>query len=137
LEVARILRPGGIFYFREPVSDFWLWRVIRKVIYRWSPILDDQTERPLRYQDTVPMLERAGLEVEKWQTIGFLGFCLFMNSDVLIFNRLFRFVPGIRAVTRVATRLDDWVTALPGLGRTGLQVIGAARKSGEASLLLS
>ena len=24
-EVARILKPGGRFYFREPVSDFWPW----------------------------------------------------------------------------------------------------------------
>src|SRR5262249_61704196 len=31
LEVARILKPGGHFYFREPVSDFVLWRAIRAV----------------------------------------------------------------------------------------------------------
>jgi ubiquinone/menaquinone biosynthesis C-methylase UbiE len=126
-EVARILKPGGMFYFREPVDDFWLWRAIRQVIYRWSPLLDDQTERPLRYQDTVPVLDQAGFKVEQWQTVGFLGFCLFMNSDVLIFNRLFRFIPGIRGLTRGATCFDDWTTSLPGFRRAGLQVIGAAR----------
>jgi ubiquinone/menaquinone biosynthesis C-methylase UbiE len=36
-EVARILKPGGAFYFREPVSDFFLWRWLRSVIYRLSP----------------------------------------------------------------------------------------------------
>jgi hypothetical protein len=39
-----------------------------------------------------------------WKTYGFLGFCLLMNSDVLIFNRLFRFIPGIRAITRAFAR---------------------------------
>src|SRR5262245_53880891 len=28
-EIARILKPGGRFYFREPVSDFAAWRAIR------------------------------------------------------------------------------------------------------------
>jgi hypothetical protein len=51
-----------------------------------------------------------------------------MNSDVLVVNRLFRFVPGIRAITRGATRLDEVMLRLPGLGGAGLQVIGVAEK---------
>ena len=51
-----------------------------------------------------------------------------MNSDVLLFNRVFRFIPGIRFVTRFAARLDDAVTKLPGLERCGLQVIGVVEK---------
>src|SRR6185312_9616181 len=38
-EIHRILKPGGAFYFREPVSDFALWRALRAIIYRLSPIL--------------------------------------------------------------------------------------------------
>jgi len=127
-EVARILKPGGRFVFREPVSDFWLWRLLRAVIYRLSPHLDHETERPLLWRETVPPLERAGLGVEQWKTYGFLGFCIFMNSDVLVFNRYFRFVPGIRAVTRLAARIDDFTTRLPGLRGSGLVVIGRARR---------
>lgn len=127
-EVARILKPGGAFYFREPVSDLFLWRWIRAVIYRLSPALDHETERPLLYRETVPVLEDAGLQCGHWQTHGFLGFCFFMNSDVLVFNRLFRFIPGIRSVTRAAIALDQLILALPLLHRAGLQVIGVARK---------
>ena len=130
-EVARVLRPGGRFIFREPVSDFWPWRAIRAVIYRLSPALDADTERPLLWRETVPPLEKAGLDLVTWKTYGFLGFCFFMNSDVLVFNRLFRFVPGIRALTRLAARIDDWTTRLPGLRRAGLQVVGVARKPGR------
>src|SRR5574340_1137623 len=36
-EAFRILRPGGHLYWREPVSDFFLWRWLRSVIYRLSP----------------------------------------------------------------------------------------------------
>ena len=127
-EVFRVLKPGGRFYFREPVSDFFLWRALRAVIYRLSPALDHQTERPLLRAETVPPLEQAGFRVLAWKTRGFLGFCFFMNSDVLVFNRLFRFVPGIRALTRGAARLDDWCVRLPGLGNAGLQVYGVAEK---------
>ena len=52
-EIARILKPGGRFYFREPVSDFLLWRGIRAVVYRLSPALDHGTERPLLHAETV------------------------------------------------------------------------------------
>jgi SAM-dependent methyltransferase len=129
-EVARVLRPGGRFFFREPVSDFFLWRAIRAVIYRLSPALDADTERPLLWDETVPVLREAGLELVSWKTYGFLGFCFFMNSDVLVFNRLFRFIPGIRALTRLAAAVDDLTTRLPGLRRSGLQVVGVARKPG-------
>ena len=51
-----------------------------------------------------------------------------MNSDVLVFNRALRFLPGIRLLTRLATRMDDWTTRLPGMERNGLIVVGAAEK---------
>lgn len=128
-EVKRILKPGGRFYFREPADDFALWRGIRKVIYRASSALDHTTERPLRRAETEASLEAAGMRLREWRTFGFLGFCLLMNSDVLVFNRVFRFIPGIRALTRAACRVDDWTTRLPPLRHAGLQVIGVAERS--------
>jgi SAM-dependent methyltransferase len=125
-EIARILKPGGHFYFREPVSDLWLWRGLRAVIYRLSPTLDHLTERPLRYDETAPFLTAAGLQLTRWRTYGFFGFCILMNSDVLIFNRLFRFIPGIRGITRAFARFDDWITSR--WTRRGLQVVGVAEK---------
>ncbi len=127
-EIIRILRPGGRFIYREPVSDFAIWRWLRAVIYRVSPMLDRETERPLTWAETVPVLARAGFEIESWKTFGFFGFCLFMNSDILVVNRLFRFIPGIAAIARAAARCDDWVLRLPGLAGAGLQVVGVARK---------
>ena len=133
-EVFRVLRPGGRFYWREPVSDFFLWRWLRAIIYRLSPALDAETERPLLYKETIPPLESAGFQLKTWKTYGFFGFCFFMNSDVLVFNRLFRFIPGIRAITRMAIRIDDVIVKLPGLSRAGLQVVGVAEKPRVVSL---
>jgi len=127
-EVHRILKPGGVFVWREPVSDFFLWRWLRAVVYRVSPMLDESTERPLLYSETVPPLEKAGMQLSKWRTVGFGGFCVFMNSDVLVVTRLLRFVPGIRAITRLAVRIDDVLSRVPALRHAGLQVVGVARK---------
>jgi SAM-dependent methyltransferase len=129
-EVARILKPGGRFIFREPVSDFWLWRFLRSIVYRLSPTLDHENERPLRLGETAPPLNSSGLRLDRWTTHGFLGFCIFMNSDVLVFNRLFRFIPGIRGITRAAARMDEALLSLPGFAGRGLQVVGCATKIG-------
>jgi len=134
-QVFKILKPGGCFIWREPVNDFWLWKFLRAIVYRLSPILDHETERPLTWNETVPVLEDAGFEVRQWRTCGFFGFCIFMNSDVLFFNRLFRFIPGIRYITRASARFDDWCTRLPGLRRAGLQVVGKAVKPAKVTEL--
>ncbi len=132
-QVFRVLKTGGVFYWREPVSDFWLWRMLRAIVYRLSPMLDHATERPLIYSETVPVLEAAGFSEINWRTYGFFGFCIFMNSDVLFVNRLFRFIPGIRAITRAFARFDDWCTRRSMLSRAGLQVVGSARKPSVSS----
>ena len=80
---------------------------------------------------TLIELETARLRLRQWRTCGFIGFCLLMNSDVLIFNRLFRFIPGVRSMARLAGRIDAGCLSLPFLRRAGLQVIGAARKDSK------
>lgn len=127
-EVARILKPGGRFIFREPISDFFLWKALRALIYRFSPALDHETERPLKYDETAPYLEQANLKLETWRTYGFIGFCIFMNSDVLVFNRLFRFVPLIEKIVTAVAKMDEWIVKTFAPRTLGLQVIGIARK---------
>jgi ubiquinone/menaquinone biosynthesis C-methylase UbiE len=127
-EAARVLRPGGRFVYREPVDDFALWRWLRAAIYRVSPMLDAATEHPLMFADTMQALTEAGLVNVRWKTYGCLGFCLFMNSDVLIVNRLFRFVPGVATIAAAAAKFDDWMLRQPGLAGAGLQVIGIAQR---------
>jgi ubiquinone/menaquinone biosynthesis C-methylase UbiE len=127
-EIARVLRPGGRFIYREPVSDMWLWKALRAIVYRVSPVLDAANERPLTYGETVPVLQDAGLRSLVYSTHGFFGFMLFMNSDVLFFNRAFRFVPGIRPLTRASARLDAILLSLPPMRGWGLQVVGIAVK---------
>ncbi len=130
-QVHRLLRPGGRFIWREPVSDFFLWRWLRAAVYRLSPALDHETERPLLYTETAPVLREAGLRLASWRTYGFAGFCLLMNSDVLVVNRLLRFVPGIGAIARGLARMDALCLQAPGMQRSGTMVIGLAVKDGR------
>jgi ubiquinone/menaquinone biosynthesis C-methylase UbiE len=127
-EVFRVLKPGGRFVFREPVSDFFLWQWLRAVIYKISPMLDEKTERPLLWQETVPILEKAGFTLKSWRTFGGLGFILLMNSDVLYFNRAFRWIPGIRTITKAFVAFDEWITSKEVFHKWGLQVIAEAIK---------
>lgn len=130
-EVYRVLKPGGRFIFREPLNDFWLWQLLRWIIYRTSPGLDAETERPLREAETVPLLKEKGFTDIVWNPAGLLGFCIFMNSDILIFNRLFQYIPGIASLVRYVARCDKRLLAFDLLKKAGLQVIGCATKPGS------
>jgi SAM-dependent methyltransferase len=125
-EVHRILKPNGRFIWREPVDDFALWRGIRRIIYRSSPTLQEDTEHPLRFAATRRQLEHAGFTLDVWRPMGFLGYCFLMNSDVMRINRIWRLVPGAGALTRAATRFDEWCLKIPGLTGGGVLAIGVA-----------
>ena len=125
-EVRRILKPGGVFYWREPLSDNFIWKGLRSLIYRLSPSLDFDTERPLEFSRDSAALEESGLKLLNWQRCGFFAFALFMNSDILHFNKLFRFVPGIRAVVRAVATVDEALLKI--FNKFGLLVIGSAVK---------
>ena len=130
-EIHRVLKPGGCFFWREPLNDFFLWRWLRAIIYRLSPTLDADSEHPLHTAPTRRQLAEAGLDVVHWRTCGAIAYCLFMNSDVLVANRLLRHVPGIRRIARAGVALDERLLRLPWLRHAGLQVVGAARKQFE------
>ena len=127
-EISRVLKPDGRLCWREPVDDFVVWRWLRAAIYHLSPALDAATEHPIRRRDTCERLAAAGFVVDTWRTFGFLGYCFLMNSDVLTFARVWRYLPGVRAFTRCMTRLDEWTLRLPGLSGAGLIAVGVARK---------
>ena len=127
-EVCRILKPRGVFVWREPLDDFFLWRMLRAVVYKLSPTLESHTERPLRRRDTQSALERAGFTLEVWRTMGFLGYCFLMNSDVLAFNRVWKYIPGAAALTSAAAKFDEWTLQLPAFSGSGLAVVGRARR---------
>ena len=125
-ELRRILKPGGRLFFREPVDDFLPWRMARQVIYRGCATLEADTEHPLRYAPTIADLAASGFTLDAWDPLGFVGYCLLMNSDVLAINRVWAHVPGARHITRIATRFDEAALRLPGLKRAGALVIGSA-----------
>ena len=91
-------------------------------------MLDEKTEKPLRYFETKKQLLDNGFKLEKWDTLGFFGFCLFMNSDVLFINRFFRFIPKIRSVVNFFINIDNYITNLNFFKKKGLIVIGYAKK---------
>jgi ubiquinone/menaquinone biosynthesis C-methylase UbiE len=127
-EIFRILKPGGNFFYREPASDCFLWKLIRKIIYRFSSGLDHLTERPLTYEETVPLLEETNFINCKYINYTFIGFCIFMNSDILKFNKIFKFFPFIKPIVRLFSNFDDYITSRNCFNRIGLQVMGAAQK---------
>jgi ubiquinone/menaquinone biosynthesis C-methylase UbiE len=128
-EVRRILKPRGVFIWREPLDDFFLWRLLRAIVYKLSPTLESHTERPLRRRDTQARLERAGFTLEIWRTMGFFGYCFLMNSDVLAINRIWQYVPAATALTSAAATIDEWTLTWPFLSGAGLAVVGRARRA--------
>jgi ubiquinone/menaquinone biosynthesis C-methylase UbiE len=128
-EVYRILKPGGRFVFREPASDWFFWKFLRKIIYRLSSGLDHKTEAPLTFNETVPPLKSLGFSNILYMNYTFLGFILFMNADILKINKLFKYIPGIKKIVKQIARFDDFFVNIKMFKRLGLQVIGVAHKN--------
>lgn len=133
-KIYKMLKPGCNFYWREPVSDNILWKSLRYIIYRLSTSLDYKTEHPLEYKKTKEQMESCGLKLKLWHMCGFLGFFLFMNSNILVVNRLFRFLPGIRSFVKIMTKIDEYILKLKNLSNLGCLVIGVAQKPCQFNL---
>ena len=127
-EIRRVLKKGGRLVFREPADDFFLWRGSRKIIYFLSSKLDEKTERPIRRMALEKEMSECGLQMTSWQTKGFMGCALFMNSDVLVINRILRFLPGIRGLVRKFAAWDEALSRHRMLAEKGIQALGVARK---------
>jgi hypothetical protein len=52
-----------------------------------------------------------------------------MNSDVLVVNRLLRFIPGIRFIANVFVFLDVAMLKIAALRHCGLQVVAVTKKT--------
>lgn len=127
-EISRILKPGGSLYWREPVDENIIWKSLRKAVYLLSPNLDAKTERPLSIKETSQQLKKAGLSLKSWQMCGFIAFAMFMNSDVLPFFQVFRYVPGIEKIVRALAGLDDFILSFRVFKNFGFLAIGSAEK---------
>lgn len=128
-EAGRVLKRGGCLIWREPVDDFIVWRRLREIVYRLSPALDSEVERPLRKKTVEKSVVMAGLTLTAWKPVGLFSYGLFMNSDVLKINALFRFVPGIRRIVRMTCALDEKILSIESLSSLGMMAIGVARKA--------
>ena len=127
-EISRVLTKGGCLVFRKPVDNFFLWRALRKIIYHVPPILDLATEQLVRRNRLLPELAKSGLEIQKWETKGFFGCALVMNSNILIFNRFLRFVPGIKVVVDKLVQFDEKLSKTKLFKGKGIQLLGLAKK---------
>ena len=53
-----------------------------------------------------------------------------MNSDVLIFSRIFRFFPGVTRLVEIFAKIDEAISNLKAFSEKGIQVVGVAIKKG-------
>ncbi len=127
-EIHRMLRPGGRVAFLEPLDDFFLWRILRAVIYRLSPLLNAGVEMPLRRLETMRALADAGFSGATAHPCGYIAFALFGNTDVMTFMAAFAKLPGARAISRALIGLDGWLCRVPVVRWCALQAVFRAFK---------
>jgi len=107
--LAGAVRPGGYFINYEPTQNNWLFRAVRRAIYRRNRLFDAETERAFDLEPLNRMFRSAGLEVVDQIYPGLAGFVLYYNPDAFPWLNVggTRLVRWLFAVDRLFFR--NWV----------------------------
>jgi SAM-dependent methyltransferase len=83
-EVARLLKPKGVFVGSEPANDHWLTRAIRHWQYRHSHMQgNDPDEDGFSREDLAAVFRQAGLRLDRYEQFGFVAYPLMGNADMV------------------------------------------------------
>ena len=78
LEIHRILKPGGLFYFMEPNKDTWV-NQIRKLWYRLDDKFADD-EEAISYQNTLKTFLSQGFKEKSINFGGNIAYVIILQS---------------------------------------------------------
>ena len=79
--LASAVKPGGHFVSYEPTQNNWLFRAVRRAIYRRNDLFDAETERAFDLPPFNRMFLDAGLEIVDQIYPGLAAFVLYYNPD--------------------------------------------------------
>ncbi len=79
--MARLLKPGGIFINLEPTHGNPITRWVRDAIYQRNSLFDQETERAFAVEELQSMFEAAGLSHKLMTFPGLLTYILYYNPD--------------------------------------------------------
>jgi len=125
-ELARVLRPGGYLALSEPSDDFPPVRWARSALYRLSSHFDVH-DRAFRWREVAACLESVGLDALAVKRFGYFSYLLAGFPDIL---PIMRYLPGRVGITRALTRLDGFLSGLPGVRLAAFHLMVLARRPG-------
>jgi len=79
--LARALRPGGLFVSLEPTHNNFVARAARRRIYKTNDLFDEDTEQGYEYRDLQRFFENAGFRLEDQVYPGLAAYVLYYNPD--------------------------------------------------------
>lgn len=131
-EVRRILKDDGYFVFLEPCDDFFLLRVLRRLIYIISPQLDAKNEKALTTRQVSNLAKQTGFNVVEIKQIGYVGYGILYNNDVLPFFKKLKHFKNIEKISNAICSLDRRLSDTPLLKKTGLVLKAKLQKNSFA-----
>lgn len=129
-EIFRVLAPGGRVVMTEPSNDFSLVRWSRAILYRYSAKFD-RGDRGFTRREMERLLTGSGLEPVIFKRFGFLSYLICGFPDVL---PIILYLPGSVPFTRLLTRVDRFLSKIPGFRVCSFHLIGLARKPAASDL---
>lgn len=83
--IRNVLKPGGFFINVEPTYNNWLLKHICELIYKYSPVFDEETEKRFSLKNLNDLYMRNGFVIRKQIYPGLLAYLLWFNPDVFPF----------------------------------------------------
>lgn len=124
-EICRVLKKGGLLIFLEPCSDFFILRLLRKLIFKFKSKKFLSQHHSFTKKEIEDLLFAADFKVKSYQRLGLLAYPLCARPDIFPLITSF---PSLKYLVSFLIKVDEFIIKFLFFNRVSLLIIFYAQK---------
>ena len=124
IELRRILKNGGLLIMNEPCDDFFLFRLVRRKVYKKSPDFKEYHKTYLT-SEVKKLYGKQGFSLIKYQKLGYGAHVL---GELARFFPMLKYLPFNITIMTILIYADNLLFKIPLLRNTSVMFIAVGKK---------